>query len=322
MSPNNLRTHKRSAKIKWRSRITHSGTRRRLVEIAAQPQPRFDVRNKLKFLFIAANPSDHSRLRLDEELHEIRKNIRISGNSELIKVFSEWAVRPADLQYSILRYKPHIVHISAHSTKKGGIVFEDDIARDVSIKEADVRGVDVLSLTRLFRTLRGNIKLVFLNSCYTKRQARSISQFVNYTIGMNTLIGDKTSIVFAASFYGWIASGLDINTSFELAVNHLELLRLPRASSPCLFMKEGIDGTSPLLSNTFRAHRRASVTTSDDLKTKTLVRGTQSNQANVRERRKKKSIPAKSAAVSKTEIHSLLIELRSMLERLEAKLSE
>jgi hypothetical protein len=292
---------------------------------------------KIKLLFIAANPTDASRLRLDEELHEISKGIRMSGGSNSINLFSEWAVRAADLQDALLRYRPHIVHISAHSSKEGDIWLErDDIARaissDVSFQEKS-RGVSVHSLTRLFSTLKGNIQLVFLNSCYTKQQAEALSQFINYSIGISTLIGDKASTILAASFYGRLASGLSVKTSFELAVNHLELLNLPHAKSPLLFVKEGIDCSKPFLAKSKQyiaalkikgdAEERA-----DNLVMTDQIRGVSADSSiDVKKKKKKKGKKKDKhkqllAEADKADIGNLLLELKSLLERLHAKISE
>ncbi len=327
---------------------------------------------KIKLLFIAANPTDVSRLRQDEELHEISKSIRMSGSSNSINLISEWAVRPADLQDALLRYRPHIVHISAHSGKEGGIWLErDDIAssraishltatqtstgaranffsqtlearsggaadfslQEKSCEEEKLRGVSVHSLTGLFSALKGNIQLVFLNSCYTEQPAAAISQFINYTIGISTLIGDKAATILAASFYSRLASGLSVKTSFELAVNHLELLNDPHAESPLLFVREGISCSKPFMGKSKRNFSALKIKGNAEERTNSLIitdqiRGVAANSSiGVKKNKKKKDNKKVTnkrllAEADKGDIGNLLLELKSLLERLYIKISE
>lgn len=254
----------------------------------------------------------------------------MSGGGDSITLLSEWAVRPADLQDALLRYQPHIVHISAHSGKDGGIMLErDDIARDRSNENEKWRGVGVHSLMKLFNTLKGNIQLVFLNSCYTKRQAAAISRSVDYAIGINREIGDKASIILASSFYGRIFSGLSVKTSFELAVNHLDLLNLPRANAPVLFMRDGADYSKPIVprfeSTSGWMTNGVAGGGSGNLNTTGQTRGIAANRS-LRERDKKKQVKRNTNNQSlserdEAEIRDLLFELKSLLDRLDAKLS-
>jgi hypothetical protein len=72
---------------------------------------------KIKAIFLAANPSITSRLRLDEEIRAITEKIRAADHRNAIEVISSWAVRPDDLLQSFNTYKPQIVHFSGHGNK-------------------------------------------------------------------------------------------------------------------------------------------------------------------------------------------------------------
>jgi hypothetical protein len=56
----------------------------------------------IKLLFLAANPTDTDRLRLDEE------------SRDQFELKTHWAVRADDLQELLMRYQPDIVHFSGH----------------------------------------------------------------------------------------------------------------------------------------------------------------------------------------------------------------
>src|SRR5215216_1381090 len=83
--------------------------------------------NKIKVLFLAANPVDSGyRLRLDEEIREIDQRIQVGTNRESFELISRFAVRPGDLLAALLRHKPQIVHFSGHGSKTDGIILEDN----------------------------------------------------------------------------------------------------------------------------------------------------------------------------------------------------
>ncbi|MCA9714061.1 MAG: hypothetical protein KC468_05115, partial [Myxococcales bacterium] len=73
---------------------------------------------RARVLFLAANPADTGRLALERELREIKAVVRQSALRDRLELFSEWAVRPGDLQEHLLRYRPALVHFSGHG---GGV---------------------------------------------------------------------------------------------------------------------------------------------------------------------------------------------------------
>ena len=58
-----------------------------------------------KILILAANPTDTSKLRLDEEVRGIQAAHRKARNREEIVIISEWAVRVDDFSSAILYHK-------------------------------------------------------------------------------------------------------------------------------------------------------------------------------------------------------------------------
>jgi hypothetical protein len=195
---------------------------------------------KIRVLFLAANPIDTSyRLRLDEEMREITREIRSSPYSYLFEIHSEWAVRPKDLQEALVLYRPHIIHLSGHATRAKGIMLEDESGK--------LCPISVQAFVDLFRVLRGSTRLVFLNLCYTERHIRQLSELIDYTIGIKTKIGDKGAIIFSASFYKGLALGLPVKTAFELAINHLMLRNMRFSTSPLLMVRDGINESESLL---------------------------------------------------------------------------
>lgn len=160
----------------------------------SQPNLQFLERPKMnKILFLAANPSDTQPLKLDVEIREIDGKILRSEFRDLFKIEQQWAVRVTDIQEHLLRYKPDIVHFSGHGSKTSELILLDNFGKS--------QAVTVGALSQLFSTLRGNIRCVVLNLCYSESQARAIVKHIDCVIGMNKAIGDSAAISFASAFY-------------------------------------------------------------------------------------------------------------------------
>jgi len=221
--------------------------------------------SKMKLLLIAANRDEPGmpRLRLDKEQRHITDSIRGSLHGDAFEILSEWAVRPSDLEDALLRHRPHIVHIISHGSPESGIIFErDDLAEEEPSAEdyddspKEYKGISPEALARLFATLSGDIRLVFLNLCYTKEHAEAISEFIDYAIGLEGPIEDRHATAMAGAFYRGLAYGLTVPTAFDLAVNHLKLENFSDLPSPVLHARHG--SLEPLLSESKRAARTAS----------------------------------------------------------------
>jgi hypothetical protein len=184
----------------------------------------------IKILFLAANPLDTTRLRIDEETRAIDQTLRQAKFRDRFDIEQQWAVRVGDLQNYLLRYNPHIVHFSGHGSESSGIILEDDFGNS--------HPVTVRALSQLFSVLKDNIKCVVLNACYTEPQARAIAENIDYVIGMSNAIGDVAAINFATAFYQAIGYGKDIKTAFELACVQIDLAGLDDQDIPKLLTRK------------------------------------------------------------------------------------
>lgn len=180
----------------------------------------------ITILFLAANPSDTARLRLDEEIRTIDERLRRSEFRNMFELNQHWAVRVADIQELLLRYRPHIVHFSGHGSEAGRIILEDSTGSS--------RLVSVRALGQLFSTLKDNIRCVVLNACYSEEQALAIAEHVDCVIGMSGAITDSSATGFAASFYQALGYGRSIKTAFELGCGQIEMEELGQHDTPTL----------------------------------------------------------------------------------------
>jgi hypothetical protein len=191
------------------------------------------VADKVRLLFLAANPKDSSQLRLDEEIREIQAKIRAAEFRDSFELVSRWAVRPLDLLQAFNEVRPQIVHFSGHGNRKAQLVLENDEGNSQPVSEA--------ALVSLFRNVKDDVRLVLLNACHSEAQGRAISEQIECTVGMTVTIGDEAAVVFASTFYGALAFGLSVGQAFEQGRTALMLQGIPEENTPVLLTRPGTD---------------------------------------------------------------------------------
>ena len=187
---------------------------------------------KIKVLFLAANPNGTTPLALDEEARAIENKIRMAEHRDSVEFITKWAVRPDDLQQSLLQHQPHVVHFSGHGIDSDEIILLDE--------NRNPKPVSGIALAGLLSSLKDNIRVVVLNACYSQSQAKAIAEHIDVTIGMNTAIGDEAAIIFAGSFYRAIGFGRSVQNAFELGKNALMLEGIPEENTPEMFIRTNI----------------------------------------------------------------------------------
>ncbi len=183
-------------------------------------------KSKIKILFLAANPTDTSHLRLDEEIRSIDEALLKSEFRGRFNIEQHWAVRVKDLQSCLLRHRPDIVHFSGHGSRFSQIVLENTIGES--------HAISVRAIEQLFTILKDNVRCVILNACYSEEQAVAIANHIDCVIGMSKAIGDKAAISFSTAFYQALGYGRDIKTAFDLGCLQIDLENLKEQDTPKL----------------------------------------------------------------------------------------
>ncbi len=191
--------------------------------------------NKIKILFLAANPMETSRLQLDEEVRSITEKIRASEYRDSIEFITSWAVRPDDLLQELNIYKPHIVHFSGHGSRSGKI--------SLSSSDGSPKAISIKALNAVFSILKDNIRLVVFNACHSYTQAKVMTEVIDCAIGMNDAIVDKAACLFAASLYRGIGFGRSIQDAFDQGIASLLLEGVPGEDIPILATKPGVNAS-------------------------------------------------------------------------------
>lgn len=190
--------------------------------LPATPQP--VAPKKIRILFLAANPTDTARLRIDEEARAIDQALR-QAEYRNFDIASHWAVRIEDLQQLLLRHQPDIVHFSGHG-EAGEIMLQDATVKSVPVRATALRN--------LFQVLKDNIRCVLLNACSSEAQAAAIAEVIDAVVGMSDKISDDASRQFSASFYGGLGYGRTVAEAFQLGCNQIDLGNLGEAGVPVL----------------------------------------------------------------------------------------
>ncbi|QQE64855.1 hypothetical protein GFS31_15380 [Leptolyngbya sp. BL0902] len=168
-----------------------------------------------KILFLAANPKNTTRLRLDEELRDIKEGLRRAQQRDQFTLISHEAVRSRDIQRAMLDEMPQIVHFSGHGDGEAGLAFEDETG--------NANLIDGNALADLFALFADPAEFpepltcVVLNGCYSEVQANAIATYVPYVIGMTQAIPDRAAIEFAVGFYDALGAGRSVPFAFKLA---------------------------------------------------------------------------------------------------------
>src|SRR5436190_4297801 len=176
------------------------------------------MRETIIILFLSANPWTTSRILVDEEAREIFDKLQEGPNRERFVLHKHAAIRPSDIQRLLMTYRPHIVHFSGHGSKKHKIILDGLPGRGRQIERQAL--VEVLAL------YRKHLRLVFLNACFTRTQARSLSAVIDFSIGSRKPIGDKESVAFAGAFYRALGFAKSVREAFDSAMAELALMKM------------------------------------------------------------------------------------------------
>ncbi|WP_020559029.1 TIR domain-containing protein [Thiofilum flexile] len=177
-------------------------------------------------LVLAANPVDTRRLRLDQEVRDIREGLQRSQQRDGFKLEVRHALRAEDLYRALLEVKPTIVHFCGHGEGLLGLMLEDQTGNAQAISND--------ALGKLFDLFKSQIQCVVLNACYSTEQAKVLTQYIPHVIGMSIAIPDKTALQYAVAFYDALGAGQSFEFAHQLGVTAIGLQGLKGADIPVL----------------------------------------------------------------------------------------
>src|SRR5258706_8649641 len=192
---------------------------------------------RIRILFLSANPWTTSRIIVDEEAREIFEKLQEGSCRDRFELIKHEAIRALDLQRLLMMHEPHIVHFSGHASMKQKLILGGTAGRG---KEVDRKG-----LVEIFGLYKHHVRLILLNACFTRTQARALSEVIDYSVGAGKGIGDKGGVAFAGAFYRALGFGKSVKESFASAKAELGLTKIPRTKGIELFVRNGISENDP-----------------------------------------------------------------------------
>ncbi|MFH7028292.1 MAG: CHAT domain-containing protein [Heteroscytonema crispum UTEX LB 1556] len=207
----------------------------------------------VKILFLAADPSDQSRLRLFQELRDIKAKLQTPKESGKYELEQRESVRVGDITQAIFDIQPQIIHFFGHGKSTGELCFENETSKSQLVKPD--------ALAAMFKLFARRVNCVVLNACYSEIQAKAIAQHIPFVIGMKDAIGDKAAIAFAVGFYKALAANRSIQDAYQFGCLEIHLYSLPGHLQPQLYIKQhgkpqGKEERSPFITGTSITHPR------------------------------------------------------------------
>jgi hypothetical protein len=202
-------------------------------------------------LFLAANPKDRGRLRLDQELRDIAQGLQRAQKRDQFNLEHRLAVRPRDMQRAMLDVRPQIVHFSGHGEGETGLLLEDEVGKAKLVDEAALAG--------LFALFAEQVNCVILNGCYSEVQAQAIAQHIPYVIGMNQAIGDRAAIAFAVGFYDALGAGGSIEFAYRLGCSAIRMEGIAEHLTPVLLQQSNTEDVATQTKSDAMPSSRSSV---------------------------------------------------------------
>lgn len=189
--------------------------------------------NIITILFMAADPTDTSRLRLGEEFREIQEKLKLAKLRERFRLeLPQLSARPVDISQALLDTQPRIVHFAGHGTPTGALCFENQVGETQLIQPE--------ALASLFEQFTNQVSCVVLNACHSETQANAIAKQINYVIGMSQTIGDLAAIAFSVGFYQALGAGRSIEDAYKLGCVQIRLQGIPEHLTPVLIRKRQV----------------------------------------------------------------------------------
>ncbi len=206
-------------------------------------------------LFLAANPSDTTRLALDEECAAIERELRMTTGRDDFDFRSRWAVSVDEVMRALNELQPTVLHFSGHGGGSTGVYVHRVRRRSrVTHRDIDVtlpgiqlqdeqrrpQHVSARALTQMVASAAPSTRLVVLNACFSDRVAEALRRAVDCVVGMRGAVGDEAARSFAVGFYRALGHRRSIGNAVAQAVATLAAKQLPDEHLPICRTRDGV----------------------------------------------------------------------------------
>ncbi len=166
----------------------------------------------MRVVFYASNPLGERALRLEHEITELQRASIREGGRRIDFVFLP-ALPFEDLQEQIDRWKPTILHISAHGT-------------DEELTLSNTREESISLSAEALKALVGSSppKVVYINACSSAEIASKLTDTVSFAIGTTAPIKNLAARKGVVNFYRSLIEGDSVAKAFQSTKTTVETL--------------------------------------------------------------------------------------------------
>ncbi|XXH00982.1 hypothetical protein Hte_007333 [Hypoxylon texense] len=172
-----------------------------------------ELSRPLRVLLMSADPKDATSARADEERRSLGNALKRTIFRDHVNVEDAHGCHHRDISFELTQRRPDILQFLGHGDENG-LYFEDENSNAK------------LVLMESFADLLGQyktIKLVILNTCYSKSRGQCIADAVGTLIAMEGKIRNKEAIEFTRSLYGALGNGYTVEDKFYQAGKVMKL---------------------------------------------------------------------------------------------------
>ena len=151
---------------------------------------------------------DHPPVNGDEEFRELKLQLRQAEETGRVVLIPYFCTRLGDLEYAIMRERPHVLHFCCHG-HESHIILENE-HRNGSL-------LPLKHLGALLHALKSPVRLVVLNACITSPDGVRAANLAEYVVSFVGPVEEGLAVKFTSSFYNAAAFDHSIRESFEIA---------------------------------------------------------------------------------------------------------
>ena len=192
----------------------------------------FSLTKPLKILYAGSKKS--SELNLESSFNTVTNGLARHINKGTIKLIRNLHVNTTNIFDILIKHRPNIFHFSGKQDG-GDIRITDEFNNVTTISDVELAGY----LTSFGDTM----KLAIIDTCYSYNCARSISDVVDFAIGVKDIIYEVDADKFYKVFYNALCAGYSLRDAVGQATASLKFRKVPHKQIPVLFSKNTADAS-------------------------------------------------------------------------------
>jgi hypothetical protein len=179
-------------------------------------------------------------LDLKGQFNKIKAALQRSLLSKEITLHRDFDVTDTNLFTKLNDYRPHVVHIAGNQNG-GDVLLPSRDGGEVVVPDEALAG--------LLSSLGSRLRLAIVDTCYSYRCAKRVSEVVECAIGVDDEISDDEAIRFYEVFYEALGAGHSFADAHGQAAAALKFKNVPKKRIPKLCPKGNLDPSRLFLVN-------------------------------------------------------------------------